>query len=420
MTKVNLEELWKGAESLKRKVSFQEPRPPHPRRYKLVRAKSSMKAYNTWKEQFMKDRCCSEKEMYKEVLIASTPHVLLNVLLIAYLLLGTFFLRYADESIGKEDFQPSLLFTFTTIMTIGYGSIYPTTDFGKICCVAYCVIGIPLLFLVLSNNGQFVVDAYWILRKSAGGKNTASKSLPLWLSVLLICIHSFVGGLLFNTWLKQMRFFDAVYCSFISISTIGYGDLVPVPDTWTHTIAIMAFLSAGVVILSTLFETFGCYLNYVHYIGRRFTGTKDVEIWFGGRMLTVQELITLVADQFGVCPRKLRTIIRDLDDILEAACDDTAKNRTEMLYKTGEVIRNETRIVMQGNGKCRTMLITREHLPDMDAEVTLLCQMKTSPSVQKLITKDAENALHALRVIHHKLNKQPIKQQLVEDRRTLS
>ncbi|ETN82873.1 hypothetical protein NECAME_07706 [Necator americanus] len=165
-------------------------------------------------------------------------------------------------------------------------------------------------------------------------------------------------------------------------------------------------------------DSYNCY-NGV-FISRRFTGTKDVEIWFGGRMLTVQELITLVADQFGVCPRKLRTIIRDLDDILEAACDDTAKNRTEMLYKTGEVIRNETRIVMQGNGKCRTMLITREHLPDMDAEVTLLCQMKTSPSVQKLITKDAENALHALRVIHHKLNKQPIKQQLVEDRRTLS
>ncbi|EYC33489.1 hypothetical protein Y032_0002g826 [Ancylostoma ceylanicum] len=61
--------------------------------------------------------------------------------------------------------------------------------------------------------------------------------------------------------------------------------------------------------------------------------------------------------------------------------------------------------------------------------------MKTSPSVAKLIAKDAENvsccggqrrrgrlsemrflqALHALRVIHHKLNKQPIRQQLMVD-----
>ncbi|KAK6048749.1 hypothetical protein COOONC_13746, partial [Cooperia oncophora] len=103
--------------------------------------------------------------------------------------------------------------------------------------------------------------------------------------------------------------------SFISVATIGYGDLVPVPDTWGHTVAIIAFLSAGdtlfscvllmnhfllkiyptlgVVILSTLFDRFGCYLQYVHYIGRRFRGRKDVEIWFGGSVLTVQELITL-------------------------------------------------------------------------------------------------------------------------------
>ncbi|VDM72547.1 unnamed protein product [Strongylus vulgaris] len=103
----------------------------------------------------------------------------------------------------------------------------------------------------------------------------------------------------------------------------------------------MMFLSAGVIILTTLFETFSYYLNYIHYIGRRFTGTKDIQIWFGGRMLTVQELITIVAEEFNVCPRKLRTIIHDLDDILHAACDDTIKNRSEMLYKTGEVIRNE-------------------------------------------------------------------------------
>uniref|UniRef100_A0A0N4XP45 Ion_trans_2 domain-containing protein n=1 Tax=Nippostrongylus brasiliensis TaxID=27835 RepID=A0A0N4XP45_NIPBR len=90
--------------------------------------------------------------------------------LIAYLLIGTVVLQSIDESIAKEDFPPALLFTFTTIATIGYGSIYPTTDIGKVCCIGYCVIGIPLIFLVLSNNGQFLVDAYWIIRKSSGGK----------------------------------------------------------------------------------------------------------------------------------------------------------------------------------------------------------------------------------------------------------
>ncbi|VDL65939.1 unnamed protein product [Nippostrongylus brasiliensis] len=129
--------------------------------------------------------------------------------------------------------------------------------------------------------------------------------------------------------------------SFISVSTIGYGDLVPVPDTWAHTVAIIAFLSVGVVILSTLFDTFRCYLQYVHYLGRPFRGTKDVEVWFGGSVLTVQDLITLVAEQFGVCPQRLRDVIRDLDSILEAACDNTVRNYSESLYRTSEEMQRE-------------------------------------------------------------------------------
>lgn len=33
---------------------------------------------------------------------------------------------------------------------------------------------------------------------------------------------------------------------------------------------------------------------------RPISGSKDIEVWFGGNMLTVEELITMVADQFGV------------------------------------------------------------------------------------------------------------------------
>ncbi|VDO18976.1 unnamed protein product [Heligmosomoides polygyrus] len=297
------------------------------------------------------------------MVIASSPHVLLNLLLIVYLLFGTVVLQYMDKGIAKEDFPPALLFAFTTITTIGYGSIYPTTDLGKISCIVYCVVGIPLIFLVLSNNGQFLVDAYSIIRKSSGGKTAASEGLPIWLSVMLLCLHSLVGGLIFSTWLGQMRFFDAVYCSFISVSTIGYGDLVPVPDTLAHTVAIIAFLSAGVVILSTLFETFGCYLQYVHYIGRPFRGTKDVEVWFGGSMLTVQELITLVAEQFG------------------------------------------SRVIVLENGDRRTVLVTRENTVEEDAEGMPLYQIPSNSSMQKLIVRDAGNALQALRVIHRMLSK---------------
>ncbi|KAK5968203.1 Ion channel [Trichostrongylus colubriformis] len=359
----------------------------------------------------MLDRCCNEKDFIKELVISATPHILLNLLLIAYLLFGTFLLQYADDGIGKEDFPSALLFIFTTITTIGYGNVVPTTDIGKLVCMAYCVIGIPLIFLVLTNNGQFVVDAYWIVRRSFGCKaNVVSKGLPLWLSIMLLCLHSLIGGLLFSTWMGQMRFFDAVYCSFISVATIGYGDLVPVPDTWGHTVSIIAFLSAGVVILSTLFERFGCYLQYVHYIGRRFRGTKHVEIWFGGSVLTVQELITLVAEQFGVCPLRLKAVLRDLDNILEAACDETDNAPIISSPETSEVVRNESCVISMGNGDPRTVLLSRNQSVDTYATITSLRQIASSSSLQKLTVRDTENAVQALRVIHHKLNKPSLRQ----------
>uniref|UniRef100_A0A0K0D0W1 Ion_trans_2 domain-containing protein n=1 Tax=Angiostrongylus cantonensis TaxID=6313 RepID=A0A0K0D0W1_ANGCA len=345
----------------------------------------------------------------------------------------------------KQEFIQDRRWPHGLCCTSGYGTIHPTTDRGKLCCLLYCVIGIPLVFLVLTNNGQFVVDIYVIIRKSLGNKTahvhyyrktvyiyrksaaiyrlnvnyrlrhnafqtTASEGLPLWLSFVLLLLHSVVGGLLFSTWMGQMRFFDAVYCrfelvfgmpvrrsfsfSFISVSTIGYGDLVPVPDTWTHSVVIISFLSAGVIILSTFFQTFGYYLQYLHHIGRRFTGTKDVEIWFGGRILTVQELITLVAKEFGVSPQRLRTLLRDLDNILEAACDDA------------------TRIMMLRDEKC-PMLVSSELKTDDDVERTPGYRIPSKSSMQ-LIVRDTENVVQALRIIHHKLNKVPFRQHQLE------
>ncbi|KAJ1347373.1 Ion channel [Parelaphostrongylus tenuis] len=375
--------------------------------YRFIQ-QGGMKPYHTWKQEFMQDRCCSERDFVKELLVASIPHVLLNLLLIFYILLGTVILRHVDEAIGKEEFPSALLFTFTTITTIGYGNIHPTTNRGKLCCLFYCVIGIPLVILVLSNNGQFVVDAYLIIKKSFGNERTVSKGLPLWLSFVLLFLHFGVGGLIFSTWMGQMRFFDAVYCSFISVSTIGYGDLIPVPDTWTHALAIISFLSTGVIILSTLFQAFGCYVQYLHYIGRRFTGTKDVEIWFGGRVLTVQELITLVAEEFGVCPQRLRALLRDLDNILEAACHDTVTSHSESSYSNGEVVQNETRLMMLGEEK-RPMLEASEQKKVTDVEAIPVCRIPSKSSMQ-LIVRDTENVVQALRVIHHKLNKVPNRQ----------
>lgn len=49
---------------------------------------------------------------------------------------------------------------------LGYGNLVPTNDVSKLFCIFYTLIGVPSLFLSLTNMGQFLAEAYWILLAS--------------------------------------------------------------------------------------------------------------------------------------------------------------------------------------------------------------------------------------------------------------
>lgn len=45
-------------------------------------------------------------------------------------------------------------------LSTGYGDIVPHTAEGKIACMLYAVIGIPLVLLCLANIGSFLATVY--------------------------------------------------------------------------------------------------------------------------------------------------------------------------------------------------------------------------------------------------------------------
>merc|ERR1719350_877623 len=157
-------------------------------------------------------------------------------------------------------FPNALLFTITIITTIGYGHIFPYTDDGKMFTIIYALVGMPLLVMFLNNVGDAMADGIkfgysrvccrWCrvkrlvserlpgasLRKARKLRDevygdetympTKDISIPIILSILCIIAYLSIGSAIFHVW-EGWDLTSAAYFCFITLSTVGFGDMVP-------------------------------------------------------------------------------------------------------------------------------------------------------------------------------------------------
>lgn len=168
-------------------------------------------------------------------------------------------LFYAERSL------PGFLASKTNFFNLGYGNIYCETTSGRVLTIFYAIFGIPLVLAILSDLGSLFckwINLFWKKVKKMVGKkaqvytkkisfgphvfnNTASSDkskekenasknadedlheVPVSLACTVMFFWLFFCSSLFLAWEKEWSYFQAVYFFFISLSTIGLGDVTP-------------------------------------------------------------------------------------------------------------------------------------------------------------------------------------------------
>ncbi|KAF1765114.1 hypothetical protein GCK72_005066 [Caenorhabditis remanei] len=175
-------------------------------------------------------------------------------------------------------FSSALVFTTTTVIPVGYGYIFPVSAYGRICLVAYALLGIPLTLVTMADTGKFAAQLVtrWF------GENMA---IPAAIFVCLLFAYPLVVGyILCST--SNITFLDSVYFSLTSIFTIGFGDLTPDMNV----IHMVVFLAVGVILVTITLDIVAAeMIDRVHYMGRHVGKAKQL----AGKMFQLAQSLNM-------------------------------------------------------------------------------------------------------------------------------
>ncbi|CCH63840.1 Potassium channel domain-containing protein [Caenorhabditis elegans] len=222
-------------------------------------------------------------------------------------------------------FPSSVLFSFTILTTIGYGNVTPHTQQCKVFLMIYGAFGIPLFLITIADLGRFSKTAIMALVQKVSKRELKKQSdehlLREIAEVLLVAglfvVFIAIGSAVIPLWENQLTYFDSVYFSYMSLTTIGLGDIVP--RRMDFLLPTLIYITIGLWLTTALVEQLADVFRLVHYAGRQVTNVKGITVWLGGRRLSMGGLISTVCRRVGMSDNLInqinwdRTVIDALD-----------------------------------------------------------------------------------------------------------
>ncbi|NXA46033.1 KCNKG protein, partial [Nothocercus julius] len=142
------------------------------------------------------------------------------------------------------DFGNSFFFAGTVVTTIGYGNLAPSTVAGQVFCVFYALFGVPLNLAFLNQLGKGL-NAHLITLERWMHK-TGRVQVRCRFVINFHCFkteESLFPPLVFS-YVEGWSYGEGFYFTFITLSTIGFGDYVVGTDPNKHYIPVYRSLTA--------------------------------------------------------------------------------------------------------------------------------------------------------------------------------
>uniref|UniRef100_A0A4W5MEM4 Potassium channel, subfamily K, member 7 n=1 Tax=Hucho hucho TaxID=62062 RepID=A0A4W5MEM4_9TELE len=236
------------------------------------------------REHFLRDNYCVPESRLDTIIVKASFSANRNIAVLD-----------AHRDDWNWDFISSMFFVTNVLTVRGYGYSGLLSDDGKVFCIFYCLLGIPLTLFVLSCLSDLMLpilthgpvlhlQTYWGLPYGRAVLLHASL-FSLVLAILLFLLPATSLCYLEPEW----SFLDALFFCVVTLSTIGQGDYLlgkrrnelcdnrMYPVSYVRLFFFTGYLMAGIVAILTFQET-ATEVPQVQAVLRLFCGPQDREV----------------------------------------------------------------------------------------------------------------------------------------------
>ncbi|KAM9376206.1 uncharacterized protein kcnk4a [Pholidichthys leucotaenia] len=171
----------------------------------------------------------------------------------------------------RWDLASTIFFCGTIITTIGFGNLSPRTWFGQLFCVCYALVGIPMFGILLAGVGDHMgtvlrravakIETLFLKRKV---RPTTVRVISAVLSILIGCLIFLAVPTVVFQKVEEWNFLESLYFVVITLTTVGFGDYVPVgghKDSKFFKLLVLLWIVFGLAYFASILTMIGNWLK---------------------------------------------------------------------------------------------------------------------------------------------------------------